>query len=82
MDVVVGTTGMGLLRFPGHFTIFYLVIIKSDRAPLAIGYFVGGEVGTLWSRWPVQNVLVVLTILPLLGAVVLWFTKERQKRAP
>lgn len=48
----------------------------------ALGYFVGGEVGTLWSRWPVQNVLVVLTILPLLGAVVLWFTKERQKRAP
>ena len=33
-----------LIRFPGRFTIFCLVIIKSYRAPLAIGYFVSGAV--------------------------------------
>ncbi len=55
---------MDLIRFPGHFTIFYLVIIKSYRAPLAIGYFVSGAVGTLWSRWPVRRVLVLLPLLP------------------
>lgn len=79
--MVAGTTGMDLIRFPGHFTIFYLVIIKSYRAPLAIGYFVSGAVGTLWSRWPVRRVLVLLTLLPLIGAVVLWFPKEKQQRA-
>jgi POT family proton-dependent oligopeptide transporter len=37
----------------------------------ALGYFVGGEVGTLWSRWPTQRVLLLLTALPTVGAVVL-----------
>ncbi len=44
----------------------------------ALGYFVGSEVGTLWSRWPIQRVLVLLTLLPLAGAAVLWFPKPRQ----
>lgn len=44
----------------------------------ALGYFVGGEVGTLWSRWPIQRVLLLLTLLLLAGAAVLWFPKPRQ----
>ena len=37
----------------------------------ALGYFVGGEIGRLWSRWPTQRVLLLLTALPIVGAVVL-----------
>ncbi len=48
----------------------------------AFGYFVGGEVGTLWSRWPIQRVLLLLTLLPLVGAAVLWSPKPRQGSAP
>ena len=44
----------------------------------ALGYFVGGEVGTLWSRWPIQRVLLLLTLLLLAGAAVLWLPKPRQ----
>jgi hypothetical protein len=31
----------------------------------ALGYFVGGEIGTLWSSWPTQRVLLLLTALPI-----------------
>lgn len=44
----------------------------------ALGFFVGGEVGTLWFTWPIQRVLVLLTLLPLAGATVLWFPRPRQ----
>jgi len=37
----------------------------------ALGYFVGGEIGRLWSRWPTQRVLILLTALPTVGAVLL-----------
>lgn len=43
----------------------------------ALGFFVGGEVGTLWFAWPIQRVLLLLTLLPLAGATVLWFPKQR-----
>lgn len=44
----------------------------------ALGYFVGGAVGALWFTWPIQRVLVLLTLLPLAGATVLWFPRPRQ----
>jgi POT family proton-dependent oligopeptide transporter len=37
----------------------------------ALGYFAGGEIGALWSRWPTHRVLLLLTVLPLLGAILL-----------
>ena len=36
----------------------------------ALGYFIGGEVGALWSSWPTRDVLLFLTALPAVGAVV------------
>ena len=30
----------------------------------ALGYFIGGEVGVLWSSWPTRDVLLFLTALP------------------
>ncbi len=38
----------------------------------ALGYYVGGEIGALWSRWPTQRVLLLLSMLPLCGAALLW----------
>lgn len=38
----------------------------------ALGYYVGGEIGALWSRWPTQRVLLLLSLLPLCGAALLW----------
>jgi POT family proton-dependent oligopeptide transporter len=38
----------------------------------ALGYYVGGEIGALWSHWPTQHVLLLLTVLPLSGAALLW----------
>ena len=38
----------------------------------AFGYYVGGEIGALWSRWPTQRVLLLLSLLPLCGAALLW----------
>ena len=44
----------------------------------ALGYFLGGEVGALWSSWPTRDVLLFLTALPAVGAVVFsWFTRHR-----
>ena len=37
----------------------------------ALGYFVSGEIGALWSRWSTQRVLLLLTALPTVGAIVL-----------
>jgi POT family proton-dependent oligopeptide transporter len=46
----------------------------------ALGYFIGGEIGTLWSRWPTQRVLLLLTLLPIVGAVALsWLTSHISK---
>ena len=36
----------------------------------ALGYFIGGEIGALWSSWQTRNVLLFLTALPAVGAVV------------
>lgn len=41
----------------------------------AVGYFVGGHIGSLWSKWPTQRVLALLILLPLLGALLLWKTQ-------
>ena len=38
----------------------------------ALGYYVGGEIGALWSRWPTHRVLLLLSLLPLCGAALLW----------
>ena len=44
----------------------------------ALGYFIGGEIGALWSSWQTRNVLLFLTVLPVVGAVVLsWLTRNR-----
>ena len=44
----------------------------------ALGYFIGGEIGALWSSWQTKNVLLFLTVLPVVGAVVLsWLTRNR-----
>ena len=44
----------------------------------ALGYFIGGEIGALWSGWQTRNVLLFLTALPAVGAVVLsWLTRNR-----
>lgn len=44
----------------------------------ALSYFLGGEVGALWSSWPTRDVLLFLTALPAVGAVVFsWFTRHR-----
>ena len=42
----------------------------------AIGYFVSGQIGALWSKWPTQRVLSVLILLPLLGALLVWQTRS------
>ena len=44
----------------------------------ALGSFVGEAVRALWFTWPLQRVLVLLTLLPLAGASVLWFPRSRQ----
>ena len=36
----------------------------------ALGYFIGGEIGALWSSWQTRNVLLFLTALLAVGAVV------------
>lgn len=38
----------------------------------ALGYYVGGEIGAMWSRWPTHRVLLLLSLLPLCGAALLW----------
>lgn len=38
----------------------------------AVGYWLAGEIGALWVRWSPIGGLVILTILPLLGAGVLF----------
>ena len=48
----------------------------------ALGYFVGGEIGTLWSRWPTQRVLLLLTALPIVGAVVLATLTPQPNESP
>lgn len=48
----------------------------------ALGYFIGGEVGALWSSWPTRDVLLFLTALPAVGAVVFsWFNRNRPLQA-
>lgn len=42
----------------------------------AIGYFVSGQIGALWSKWPTQRVLALLILLPLLGALLVWKTQS------
>lgn len=44
----------------------------------ALGYYVGGEIGALWSRWPTQRVLLLLSLLPLCGAALLWRVRTPQ----
>jgi len=44
----------------------------------ALGYLVGGEIGALWSRWPTQRVLLLLSLLPLCGAALLWRVRPPQ----
>lgn len=48
----------------------------------ALGYFVGGEIGRLWSRWPTQRVLILLTALPTVGAVILATLKRQSNENP
>ena len=48
----------------------------------ALGYFGGGEIGTLWSRWPTQRVLLLLTALPTVGAVVLATLRPQPNDSP
>jgi POT family proton-dependent oligopeptide transporter len=38
----------------------------------ALGYFVSGHIGALWSKWPTQRVLILLSVLPLIGAALVW----------
>ena len=38
----------------------------------ALGYFVGGQIGALWSKWPTQRVLILLSVLPMIGAALIW----------
>ena len=41
----------------------------------ALGYYVGGEIGALWSRWQTQRVLILLSVLPLIGAALVWHAR-------
>lgn len=41
----------------------------------ALGYLVGGHIGALWSKWPTQRVLILLSVLPLLGAAIVWHAR-------
>lgn len=41
----------------------------------ALGYFVGGQIGALWSKWPTQRVLILLSVLPLIGAALVWVVR-------
>jgi len=43
----------------------------------AVGYWLAGEIGALWVRWSPIGGLVILTVLPLLGAGVLLSQKRR-----
>jgi POT family proton-dependent oligopeptide transporter len=44
----------------------------------ALGYYVGGEIGALWSHWPTQRVLLLLSLLPLCGTALLWRVRTPQ----
>ncbi len=46
----------------------------------AVGYWLAGEIGALWVRWSPIGGLVILTVLPLLGAGML-FVAERKGSA-
>ncbi len=48
----------------------------------ALGYFIGGEIGTLWSRLPTQRVLLLLTVLPTVGAVILATLTRQPNESP
>lgn len=70
-ELLIAPLGLSLLlrcipkRFVGAVTgLWYSAV--------ALGYYVGGEVGALWSRWPTQHVLLLLSLLPLCGAALLW----------
>ena len=46
----------------------------------AVGYWLAGEIGALWVRWSPIGGLVILTALPLLGAVML-FVEDKKGNA-
>ncbi len=48
----------------------------------ALGYFVGGEIGTLWTSCSTQRVLLLLTALPTVGAVVLATLTRQPNESP
>jgi POT family proton-dependent oligopeptide transporter len=48
---------------------------------LAIGAWLAGEAGTLWLRWPRLHVLLLLTLLPLGGALLFaWLLRTERRR--
>ena len=80
-ELLVAPLGLALLlrstppRFIGVVTGFWY-------GAGALGYFVGGEIGRLWSRWPTQRVLLLLTALPIVGAVVLATLRRQPNESP
>ena len=46
----------------------------------AVGYWLAGEIGALWVRWSPIGGLAILTVLPLLGAGML-FVEEKKGNA-
>ena len=43
----------------------------------ALGYWLGGEIGALWTRWPSIHVLLLLTAMPAAGATRLFAGARR-----
>jgi len=76
-ELLIAPLGLALLlrSTPPHFV---GVVTGLWYGAGALGYFIGGEIGALWSSWQTRNVLLFLTALPAVGAVVLsQLTRDR-----
>ena len=76
-ELLIAPLGLALLlrSTPPHFV---GIVTGLWYGAGALGYFIGGEIGALWSSWQTGNVLLFLTALPAVGAVVLsQLTRDR-----
>ncbi len=73
-EMLIAPLGLALLHRNAPQRLMGLVTVLWHGAG-ALGYFIGGQIGALWSKWPMQRVLILLSVLPLIGAALIWVVR-------